>query len=346
MTDPFAEGDASGHAHDIHTHAQRVLLPDTSIASPFEEEHPHQRPPDTTISSGDGASPGATAPASGQSNDTDRPAYDDRHQDTESDGDGYEPYDDGYGHGPPESFAATAQSMVASIASVGRRIAARAEQERSAMGLGPSNSLAPEEEIPLFDADTEAQPDRSRPSKQRRRSSAFSPPPPRDDVTSAAYRSHYASRPSAARGAVAALSPRDRALWQWVNIVDLDAFLREAYSYYYGKGFVALVLAKVLGLATFAFVVIFSTFIGGCLDYSKIRHNGKLEDIVIPQCFSHFSFSSKLLYVFIFLIFCWQVVATALQIPQLWTMRRFYTHVLDIPDVRYALCFYRGRSED
>lgn len=247
--------------------------------------------------------------------------------------------------------------MVSSIKSVGRRIAARAEQERSAQGLraraGGEND--PETHL-LFDAEPETQglhsssendnegpahpDDRSRPRRKRRRHSGFSPPPVPPAGESGQLPTHYATRASRSQSLVAALPPRERALWQWVNIVDLDAFLREAYSYYYGKGFVAIVLTKLVGLATFAFVVSFSTFLGGCLDYTQIQHDSQLGDVIVPHCFARFTWSSKLLYFFVFLIFIWQCAATAVQIPQLWAMRRFYTYVLGIPDV----CLFSFRT--
>lgn len=44
------------------------------------------------------------------------------------------------------------------------------------------------------------------------------------------------------------LSPKDRALWRWVNVVDLDGFLQEVYSYYVGKGIWCISLSLGLNL--------------------------------------------------------------------------------------------------
>ena len=44
------------------------------------------------------------------------------------------------------------------------------------------------------------------------------------------------------------MGARERALWRWVNVVDLDAFLREVYDYYTGKGIYAIALSKLLDL--------------------------------------------------------------------------------------------------
>lgn len=44
------------------------------------------------------------------------------------------------------------------------------------------------------------------------------------------------------------LSPREIALWRWVNVDDLDAFLQEVYTYYCGKGIWAIALARLCNL--------------------------------------------------------------------------------------------------
>lgn len=53
---------------------------------------------------------------------------------------------------------------------------------------------------------------------------------------------------TAARRGLQVLSPRDRALWRWVNVDDLDGFLREVYSYYVGQGIWCISLSRLLNL--------------------------------------------------------------------------------------------------
>jgi len=50
------------------------------------------------------------------------------------------------------------------------------------------------------------------------------------------------------RGAALGMGPKERALWRWVNVDDLDAFLGQVYGYYTGKGIWAIALAKLLNL--------------------------------------------------------------------------------------------------
>jgi len=51
-------------------------------------------------------------------------------------------------------------------------------------------------------------------------------------------------RPQPMRG----LDAYERALWNWVNVYNLDAFLQEVYYYYDGKGIYSIALARGLNL--------------------------------------------------------------------------------------------------
>lgn len=50
------------------------------------------------------------------------------------------------------------------------------------------------------------------------------------------------------RRAAAGMSAKERALWRWINVEDLDAFLQQVYLYYVGKGIWAMLLERVLNL--------------------------------------------------------------------------------------------------
>lgn len=134
--------------------------------------------------------------------------------------------------------------------------------------------------------------------------------------------------------AVGGLSPRERALWKWANVENVDAFLQEvrvcacqhrsragtladlcldgnrsmhttsarvsfasrshAYSTLCTFGscighigdFWLMMAALVLFCSTIAFVIGFSTFLLGCVDYSQIRHDGQLSDVIVGHCVS------------------------------------------------------------
>jgi autophagy-related protein 9 len=52
------------------------------------------------------------------------------------------------------------------------------------------------------------------------------------------------AQPSPKRG----LDAYERALWNWVNVYNLDAFLQEVYLYYHGKGIYSIALKRGLNL--------------------------------------------------------------------------------------------------
>ena len=77
-------------------------------------------------------------------------------------------------------------------------------------------------------------------------------------------------RPKQMRG----LDAYERALWNWVNVYNLDAFLQEAYYYYEGKGIYSIALSR--GLNLLWVVSLMSCKLDGALDTysqdSRLRH--------------------------------------------------------------------------
>ncbi|KAI0780544.1 APG9-domain-containing protein [Trametes elegans] len=130
------------------------------------------------------------------------------------------------------------------------------------------------------------------------------------------------------------LDEHERALWNWVNVYNLDAFLQEAYYYYEGKGIYSIALSRGLNLLTVGFVIGFSTFLLGCVDYSRIRPDKvtRLSEVVVKRCVSRFSGFTLLFFVLFTAFFAWQLVSFALSMMRLVDMYRFYTHLLHIPD--------------
>ncbi|TBU35594.1 APG9-domain-containing protein [Dichomitus squalens] len=130
------------------------------------------------------------------------------------------------------------------------------------------------------------------------------------------------------------LDEHERALWNWVNVFNLDAFLQEAYYYYEGKGIYSIALSRGLNLLTIGFVIGFSTFLLGCVDYSRIRPEKvtRLPDIVVSSCVSRFSGFTLLFFMLFSTFFIWQLVSYTLSMIRLMDMYRFYTHLLHIPD--------------
>ncbi|KAK9768851.1 autophagy protein atg9 [Basidiobolus ranarum] len=126
---------------------------------------------------------------------------------------------------------------------------------------------------------------------------------------------------------------RERALYRWHNIDNLDVFFERVYSYYTGKGIYCILLSRVLNLLTFAFIIGFTLFIMDCVDYSKIQPHGRLSDVVVPQCITRLSGISALFTVIFFIFWIWQFLRLIFDIRGLLDMNHFYTYLLEVPDV-------------
>jgi autophagy-related protein 9 len=81
-----------------------------------------------------------------------------------------------------------------------------------------------------------------------------------------------------------AADPKEKALWLWVNQTDLDSYMTEVYEYYVGCGIYSILLRRAITLAQTAFVVGFMTFLGWCIDYSKLSNSNKMSQVLVPKC--------------------------------------------------------------
>ncbi|ORY01351.1 autophagy protein-like protein Apg9 [Clohesyomyces aquaticus] len=126
--------------------------------------------------------------------------------------------------------------------------------------------------------------------------------------------------------------PKEKAMWLWVNVEDLDQFLTEVYFYYTNCGIYSILLRGTLDLLQSAFIVGFLTFLGWCIDYPKISKSHKLSEVIVPQCTKKmhgFWVFTLWLYILYFLYSSIQLVRA---IPRLRLMRDFFEHLLEIPD--------------
>jgi autophagy-related protein 9 len=130
------------------------------------------------------------------------------------------------------------------------------------------------------------------------------------------------------------LDAYERALWNWVNVYNLDAFLQEVYIYYEGKGIYSIALARGLNILTVGFVIAFSTFLLGCIDYNRITRDKvtHLSEAVIDRCVAKFSGVTLLFFLLFTAFYIWQIISFAFQVVRLVDMYHFYTHLLHIPD--------------
>ncbi|SCU93702.1 LAMI_0E15302g1_1 [Lachancea mirantina] len=139
------------------------------------------------------------------------------------------------------------------------------------------------------------------------------------------------SKTPAAR--VNTLSPREKALWKWANVENLDIFLQEVYAYYLGNGFYCICISKILNLATLVFVTFISTYLGSCVDYSKLPSSHKFSQIRIDQCYSTqiTGFTKFCLWMFNSFIIL-KFVQLYYDIRALQDIHNFYAYLLNISD--------------
>ena len=147
------------------------------------------------------------------------------------------------------------------------------------------------------------------------------------------------SQPSAQRRiakglpGLALANPRERAMWRWANVENLDNFLKDVYDYYLGHGFWSILLQRVLSLLTLAFVVGFTVFLTNCVDYRQVRGSDKMSQILIPRCMARMGgFSNVVLW-----LVCFFWIAKAFQyladIRRLNYLHHFYIHLLGITEL-------------
>ncbi|KAF3490508.1 Autophagy-related protein 9 [Arthroderma uncinatum] len=126
--------------------------------------------------------------------------------------------------------------------------------------------------------------------------------------------------------------PKEKALWRWANVENLDNFLQEVYDYFLGNGIWSIMLSRTLSLITLAFVVGFTTFLSSCIDYRKVPHSKTMPQILIPGCVRKMSgFSTFLLWLFT-IFWIGKLFQYAVDFRRLRHMQDFYQHLLGIPD--------------
>ncbi|CZS98372.1 probable Autophagy-related protein 9 [Rhynchosporium agropyri] len=127
-------------------------------------------------------------------------------------------------------------------------------------------------------------------------------------------------------------SAREKAMWRWINVVNLDGFIEEVYGYYTGAGIWCIVLDRALNLAQIIFVAVFTTFLTQCVDYSAIPRSKKLSQVLVPQCTKNISgMPNVAIWLFTLHIF-WRVYQLLIDIPRLLRNRDFFVHLLEVPD--------------
>ncbi|OKL63706.1 Autophagy-related protein 9 [Talaromyces atroroseus] len=131
---------------------------------------------------------------------------------------------------------------------------------------------------------------------------------------------------------LASASPKDKAMWRWANVENLDNFLKDVYIYYLGNGIWCILMSRALNLLTLGFVVGFTAFLSSCVNYNLVRNSKSLQEILVPKCMTKVSTSTTLLLWLFTFFWIGKLVQYVLDIRRLRHMHDFYHYLLDISD--------------
>ncbi|WPK27753.1 hypothetical protein PUMCH_005153 [Australozyma saopauloensis] len=138
------------------------------------------------------------------------------------------------------------------------------------------------------------------------------------------------------------IPPKEKALYLWANIVNMDDFLADLYYYYRGKGLVSIVMGRAVDIFILVFILGFTSFLKWGIDYEKYFNHWKsksietltLSDLIIPGFVIHnIPFSFKIL----LLGFSAYIGLRLLQLYfdyryKLAELQNFYRNLLGIPN--------------
>jgi autophagy-related protein 9 len=127
--------------------------------------------------------------------------------------------------------------------------------------------------------------------------------------------------------------PKQKAMWRWANVENLDTFLTEVYVYYLGNGFLSIMLQRTLQLLTFAFVAGFTIFLGNCINYDKLRRSGNMSQVLVPKCASQMSGGANVAIWVLSFLWIMKLFQYLLDIRRLRNLHDFYQYLLGISDI-------------
>lgn len=123
----------------------------------------------------------------------------------------------------------------------------------------------------------------------------------------------------------------------WDHIQNLDQFFTDIYRYHQEGGFNVLVLAQLLWIIKFTFVVFLAIELSVCTRWEYLANNSlpvyNWADVFQPPlvCWASLPFGAALLVVGAVLTLLVQFVCVGIRLGRYWQIRRFCTNVLDLP---------------
>ena len=133
-------------------------------------------------------------------------------------------------------------------------------------------------------------------------------------------------------GNLATVDPREKAMFRWVNVTDLDNFLVDVYDYYIHHGFWSTILLRFFGLLNVAFIIGFTVFLTQCVNYRSIKGSNKMSEILVSQCTRQMGIIPNVFLWSTTFIWLSKSVQYIFDIPRLGHMHDFFLYLLDIPE--------------
>lgn len=160
----------------------------------------------------------------------------------------------------------------------------------------------------------------------------WSPDSPFHEPQEGSLPQHNIPRLGIGSNTMATATSREKAVWRWANVENLDNFLADVYDYYILKGFWSIVLRRLLNLLTVTFIIGFSLFLTQCIDYSAVKGSTRLDEIIVRRCTIRMGFIPNLiLWLTAFICFT-RAFQTTVDIRRLRRLHDFYLYLLDIPE--------------
>ncbi|KAI5950627.1 ATG9 [Candida margitis] len=146
-------------------------------------------------------------------------------------------------------------------------------------------------------------------------------------------------KPTRTRANRLVIPPKERALYLWANITNMDEFLNDVYYYYRGKGLLNIVLSRIVDLIILVFIIGFTIFLKWGIDYSLFYEQYRngihyvLADLITEDFASRVPFLVKFL-VFGFTLY---IILRSIQLYfdftyKLKEVQNFYRYLLNVGD--------------
>ncbi|KAI5960975.1 ATG9 [Candida pseudojiufengensis] len=138
------------------------------------------------------------------------------------------------------------------------------------------------------------------------------------------------------------IPPKERALYLWANITNMDEFLVDIYYYYLGKGLLNIVTSRIVDLIILVFIIIFSIFLKWGIDYSKFWNKDYSKDqnhlVLSDLIISNFLWNLPFFIKFLVFGFFFYVLLRIIQLYFDYTrkfkeIQNFYNYLLGIEDI-------------